>query len=71
MVDTREPYVVEGELVMTEDYKHETLNVRIDKVELLSDIADHFFDSWEEFEGGEPVSLGRVRITVELLDAPQ
>ena len=70
MVDTREPYVVEGELIVTDDYKHEAFNVRIDKVELLSDIADHFFDSWEEFDGGEPVSLGRVRITVELLEQP-
>ena len=69
-LSTREPYVVEGELIMTDDYKHEALNVRIDKVELLSDIADHFFDSWEEFDGGEPVSLGRVRITVELLEQP-
>ena len=67
-LSTREPYTIIGELRMWEHEDDNYMAVTVKGIRLVEDIADHFFDDWQEINTGRPVSLGQARVIVELLD---
>ena len=69
-LSTREPYTIIGELRIYEPDEGDYLKATIEGFThaLVEDIADHFFDDWQEINTGRPVSLGQARVIVELLD---
>jgi len=71
-LSTREPYTIIGELRIYEPDEGDYLKATIEGFThaLVEDIADHFFDDWQELDYRRPVSLGQVRVIVELLEQP-